>query len=307
MSFSPQGRIQIVGSGAIGSILAANAQRNNIAYSLAPRRQDQLTQRLITYSGQSVLLNHNLPVAEHLQDSDLLIFPLKAHQLQSAARQWQQRVSPDTPVLLLHNGMGGLESVREVFKKQPIYLATTSHGALKLNPHEVKHTGFGRTIVGEAPDNSRGNSAQSEMVMRVLSRCLQPVTWQQDIVRALWLKLAINAVINPLTAINDIPNGKLDSAEFKDQIETICQEVAQVASSSGISFEAPTLQEHVRQVILSTAENYSSMHQDLARHRLTENEAINGFVVRQAEKKGIDVPVNTFLYNKVAELEADYS
>ncbi|QPG04863.1 2-dehydropantoate 2-reductase [Salinimonas marina] len=307
MSFPLQGRIQIVGSGAIGSIIAANAQRHDIAYSLAPRTRDQLTQRLITYSGQSVLLNHNLPVAERLQDSDLLIFPLKAHQLQSAAQQWQQRVSPDTPVLLLHNGMGGLESVREVFKKQPIYLATTSHGAIKLNPHEVKHTGFGRTMVGEAPDNYRDNSAQSEMVMKVLSRCLQPVTWQQDIVRALWLKLAINAVINPLTAINDIPNGKLDSAEFKDQIGTICEEVAQVACACGIQAEATELQKNVQQVIINTAENYSSMHQDLARHRPTENEAINGFVVRQAEKKGIDVPVNAFLYNKITELEADYS
>ncbi|WP_218353128.1 ketopantoate reductase family protein [Alteromonas lipotrueiana] len=301
------GRIHIVGSGAIGSLIAVGAQHNNIAYSLSPRRADQLTQRLITYSGQSILLNQNLPEPEKLAETDLLIMPVKAHQLAQAAAQWQPRIQDNTPVLLVHNGMGGLESVREVLKKQPIYLATTSHGAMKINQHEVKHTGFGRTMVGEAPDNRNGSGEQSEMVMKVLSRCLQPVTWQEDIERALWTKLAINAVINPLTAIYDITNGKLDSLQFRGQIGDICDEVAQVAQACKIDLTSDFLKENVQLIIANTANNYSSMHQDISAKRTSENDAINGFIVKQAEKKGIDVPVNTFLHNKIKSLEKNYS
>ncbi len=300
-------RIQIIGSGAIGSLMAANAQRNGIPYSLCPRDPARLTQRLITYSGQSILLSGNMPVADQLGARDILVLPVKVHQLAQAAKQWQTRLSPQTPVLLIHNGMGGFEAVRRELPKQSLYLATTSHGAIKINHHEVKHTGFGRTVLGEAPDNRDSHSGQSELVLETLSRCLQPVTWQQDIMKGLWLKLAVNAVINPLTAIHNVKNGELEKANFKGQISDICHETAAVAQACGMDLPPALLEENVQQVIGKTAANYSSMHQDIWHHRVTEIAAINGYILQQAEKKGIDVPVNTFLYNKVKSMESRYS
>ena len=307
MSHHLKGRVQIVGSGAIGSLIAAGAQRNNIPYSLAPRRPEQLTQRLTSYSGQRLLLADNLSQAEALGPTDLLVMPLKVHQLEDAARQWQDRLDQATPVLLVHNGMGGLESVRRHLPYQPVYQATTSHGVYKPTLEEARHSGFGRTIFGEAPDNVNLNDTQLQIVFETISRCLQPVTWHPDITEALWLKLVVNAVINPLTSLHDVPNGALAEHRFQPTIKHICQEMAALMQSEGMMFEPQLLADQVRHVIDATAQNYSSMHQDIKHRRRTEIDAINGFIVEQAQKKGIDVSVNAILYEKIKKMEAAYS
>ena len=301
------GRLQIVGSGAIGSLVAAGAQSSDIPYSLAPRQQRPVTQRMLGYGGAATLLGSNLPVADKLGAEDILVLPLKAHHLADAAQAWKDKLHPDTAVLLLHNGMGGLEAVRAVLPEHPLYLATTSHGALKLNTTEAKHTGFGRTMLGEAPDNKGTDPVQKERLLEILSRCLAPVTWHQDIMEALWLKLAVNAVINPLTALHNIRNGELDSPQFHGHICDICQEVSQVMAQAGYQHSAAVLKEQVKKVARQTARNYSSMHQDVINGRPTEIEAINGFIIKQAQKKGIDVSINTFLYNKIKALETRYA
>jgi 2-dehydropantoate 2-reductase len=44
------------------------------------------------------------------------------------------------------------------------------------------------------------------------------------------------------------------------------------------------------------------MHQDVIHGRTTEIEGINGYIVKQAKKKGIEVPINTLLYKAVKAL-----
>jgi len=52
---------------------------------------------------------------------------------------------------------------------------------------------------------------------------------------------------------------------------------------------------HVEEVCRSTAENLSSMLQDVMNRRRTEIDAINGAVVAEAEKLGVPAPINRVL------------
>ena len=63
---------------------------------------------------------------------------------------------------------------------------------------------------------------------------------------------------------------------------------------------------HVLEVIRATAKNRTSMGQDVDAKRPTEIGAINGAVVRQAEKLGIEVPVNRTLTALIETLQANY-
>jgi len=64
--------------------------------------------------------------------------------------------------------------------------------------------------------------------------------------------------------------------------------------------------DHVFQVAAATAANRSSMGQDVDHRRPTEIKAINGFVVREAERLDISVPVNRTLTALVQTLESHY-
>lgn len=120
----------------------------------------------------------------------------------------------------------------------------------------------------------------------------------------LWSKLAVNCVINPLTAIWNCPNGEL--RHHPQEIMQICEEVAAVIEREGHHTSAEDLRDYVMQVIDATAENISSMLQDIRALRHTEIDYINGFLLRRARAHGIAVPENTRLFEMVKRKESEY-
>ncbi|WP_414830229.1 ketopantoate reductase family protein [Alteromonas sp. H39] len=293
--------INILGTGAIGSALAAGAAKHNVPYRVFSRTPATAV-TVVSQQDEQILLHTPLSQPAKLDNSDILILPLKAHQIAPALQQWQPYVSEHTPVILMHNGMGGAEIARHTMPDNPVFLATTRMGALTHSKNHVRITGHGTTDIGFIDAAPGPLTVVQEQVLTILQHCLKDVVWHSDIYPSLWHKLSINAVINPLTALHDVPNGALLSGHFDSQIEVICSETAAVMRASGISADAALLAANVRNVAAATATNYSSMHQDVAHHRQTEIDAINGYIVQQATKKGISVPENALLVKQITAL-----
>jgi 2-dehydropantoate 2-reductase len=84
-------------------------------------------------------------------------------------------------------------------------------------------------------------------------------------------------------------------------------QVAAVAAAEGVpGLETELLIQTVLQVVHATANNFSSMHQDVAHKRTTEIAYINGFVVNRAAAHSIDVAVNAALTAMIQLKEQDY-
>lgn len=175
----------------------------------------------------------------------------------------------------------------------------------------MKYTGVGATQIG-APDVDKPSpqtldalsqiAPQLASAIATLDNALPPVQYQSNILKALWAKLSVNAVINPLTALHNIQNKHIANPEFEQSRIAICNEFTQVADAYGLDFDAKSVHENVLSVAKATGENYSSMHQDVAHGRQTEIDAINGYIVDMAKKKGIPVPENTLLVERVKAL-----
>jgi len=310
------GKLHIVGGGAIGSLIAASAQKNGVPYECYPRDRKTMPSYAHWLDGQTIALKPAKPSPCLLTQSDVLIFPLKVYQLNAALLQWLPYLTQKPTVILLHNGMGGHEVAKDLLGgNYPLLLATTSHGALKVSTSSggfhVKYTGVGATQIG-APNLDKPISQtlsalskeapQLANAIATLDKTLPPVQYQRNILKALWTKLSINAVINPLTAIYNIQNKFIVKSEFEQSRNAICNEFTQVANAYGLDFDAQTVHENVLSVANATGENYSSMHQDVAHGRQTEIDAINGYIVDMAMKKGIPVPENTLLVKRVKAL-----
>jgi 2-dehydropantoate 2-reductase len=118
-----------------------------------------------------------------------------------------------------------------------------------------------------------------------------------------WAKLVINAAINPLTAILGITNGELLQRPSARALMGACaQEVVRVAHALHIRLPYQDAVGQVEKVSKETAQNHSSMLQDIGRGAPTEIEAINGEIVRRAERLGVDTPVNYTLWQLVKAL-----
>ncbi len=131
------------------------------------------------------------------------------------------------------------------------------------------------------------------------------VVLEADIRPALWAKLAVNCAINPVTALRGVVNGALlDDPTALRQMESAAREVGEVARALGVRLADDPVALAAR-MARATARNRSSMLQDAERGAPTEIEALNGAVVREAERLGIETPVNRALVEAMRRLESE--
>jgi 2-dehydropantoate 2-reductase len=145
---------------------------------------------------------------------------------------------------------------------------------------------------------------------------LLSATVTDDIFGALWAKLAVNCMINALTAVCDLRTAELWASPLgRPLMVALAAEAAAVARaqgremrpiplvasgadlSPGLLLEDPARVEALmeREAIArgsAGAASVTSMLQDLRKRRRPEIDYINGYVVREGERLGVATPVN---------------
>ena len=232
---------------------------------------------------------------------DLVIFFVKSYHTARAAAGARHLVGPDTVVLTLQNGLGNVDIIKEILGDKNVLAGTTAHGATVLGPGKIRHAGKGETVIG-TPGGDSGQSAAS--IAQVFNDCGLKTRVSPDIDSVIWGKLLINAAINPLTALLKVPNGELYRREHARQlVELLVSEGVQVAAGNRITLPYPDPLDKVKSVSELTAQNRSSMLQDMDNRRPTEIDFINGAICREGEKVGIPVPCNTVITLLIKALE----
>lgn len=287
--------IAIIGAGAIGRLWAHALSKLGHNVSLIGRSPITAANQLNVIS----LASH----AEHTEVSfldkqlpkapDLVLVTTKAYQVKEAITPFLAQLT-HCPIVLMHNGMGAADTL-ELANSNNIFLATTSQAAL-IKENICHHTGQGTTMIG---CYQQASERQGVAIAKLLDQALPPVDYVTDIQAALWKKLTINCVINPLTALHDCRNGALAHAKFSQQIDCIVKEISLLTDALAINLDYTTLRHLVNGVIEKTANNYSSMHQDVCYARPTEIDYINGFIVKQAQSHNISVPENERLWQAI--------
>jgi len=281
----------VVGQGAIGLLAASRFKLAGWPVQLWLRQPAALDIRFEQHS-----LHFNCATAPLAA----VLIPVKSYAVPAAVQALLPALASDAQLVLSHNGMAATEHILpSLSPTQGLWFLTTTHGALKQGT-TVRHTGQGQSVL--APLNAAAKN-QLLAVQQAMDIALGPVTLTENILPFLWHKLAINAAINPLTALYNCNNGELAKAQYQQQINQILAEVCQVAEAAGYPLQYAQMLEKVQQVIQSTAANFSSMQQDITHKRRTEIDAITGYIVTQAARYNIAVPHNTQLLQQVLQLQ----
>jgi 2-dehydropantoate 2-reductase len=140
-------------------------------------------------------------------------------------------------------------------------------------------------------------------LIELLRKAGYEVEVAEDIESLIWGKLAINAGINPLTALLRMPNGELLARPHTQALmKAAAEETALVAAAKGVELPYAEPGNAVAEVARRTANNRSSMLQDVSRNAPTEIDAICGAVVKEGERLGIPTPVNWTLWYLVRSI-----
>ncbi|MDF2178030.1 2-dehydropantoate 2-reductase [Aliiglaciecola sp. CAU 1673] len=288
-------KLVILGQGAIGSLLAARCHHLGMDYGVMTRSGKVTSFRFQPLQSAAVEVSPSLITPEQLRGNEILLLALKAYQILPALEALKPNIT-EQALLLLHNGMGTVTPTLSLFPQNPLLVGITRMASLKKEDL-VTETGAGITDLGWI--SHKNDARRHADVEQQLSALLAPCKWHQDINPALWMKLAVNAVINPLTALHNIRNGELADPRFASLIQGLCAEIATLMNTLAIE-GAKDIEKRVYEVINATATNYSSMHQDIAHGRPTEIDYISGFVVTTAESLGLPAPLNKELWQAVS-------
>ena len=289
-------KASIVGNGAIGSLVAANCHRQNLPFAMWWRNNSPDPLYFVWQNVETITLYSETP-----KTADLLVIPTKAWQVKEVLSQYHSSITPDTIILLLHNGIGTEDQVLQAFPNNPILRMTTSKAAKKVRSDTVCETGEGKTDAGwlRKPDKLKTVEMETWCSL-VFGNC----QWHANIRMPLWRKLAVNAVINPLTAIHDIKNGELQQTKWRETIEQLVLEFVQVAIAEGLNLTVEETLHNIYSVIDSTAQNHSSMHQDVQHKRQTEIDYINGYLLQLGDEHNIALPGHSKLFHSIKTLAA---
>ncbi|CAG8998154.1 MAG: 2-dehydropantoate 2-reductase [Candidatus Celerinatantimonas neptuna] len=284
----------ILGNGAIGGLFATRLALAGQSVQLImdlKHQKDESAQELI-YQEQSASHSAILPIKNHTTDCDYLLICVKAYQVISALNSIE--LNRQTQLITLNNGMGIQDMVLEHYPKHSLWAAMTTHGAHRKH-QTILHSGSGQTYIGAY----RHKTESAPDFVTALNQAIPDVFFHENIETMLWQKLVINAVINPITAIDQCPNGELLTPSYQPLIRELCHEISLVANACNQSLSAGKIEALIHQVCQQTAKNYSSMAEDLRCQRLSEIDFINGYLIQEAEKHNIETPLNKQLYQQV--------
>jgi len=295
----------IVGPGAMGCLHAALLTEGGVRVGLLDHRPD----RAARIAERGVIVERDgaqttVPVAcsaeaAHFHPAALAIIVVKAYDTDAAARHALPALDEASSVLTLQNGLGNHERIARVVPEARVLAGTTTTGATLLGEGHVREAGRGFAQIG----SPSGAEHRARDAVALLTRGRIDCERSAAIEEALWAKAIVNAAINPLTALTGLRNGiVVETPELLELLRAVAGEAANVARHCGV-FVRDDIAGPVEAICRQTAQNRSSMLQDVSAGRRTEIDFINGEIARRAEERGLPAPLCRALTALVHGLE----
>lgn len=278
---------------------------------------DDKTPRKKNAHQEDSFLEDSRPVEDPIE---CLILSCKANVTYEALLNVKDRLTPDSTILLAQNGIGIIKMINEQLwpdpETRPNYMqAIISHGLTKITNFHVAHKGVGTIMLSPAvvPDvplitetNEESDWAPSTKYLIRLLTLTPSLVANLESPAGLFQyqleKLAVNCVINPLTALYQCRNGELlyifnvtrMTRLLLFELSNVIYALPELQGIPGVEarFAPERLRRLVTATMMKTSNNLSSMHQDIKAHKPTEINYLNGWVVRRGEELGMKCVLN---------------
>ena len=321
-------RVAIVGAGAVGCYYGGMLARAGLPVTLVGRASHVEAMRREGLRLTSAAFDERLPVDASTEvaaaaGAALVLVCVKSTDTEATGAQLAPHLAPGARVLSLQNGVDNAPRLAAVLGRPVapavVYVATEMAGA-----GHVRHLGRGELVIpsdiGVAPSAAVDVAANATLapvpvavgegglssadIVALFARAGVPVELSDNVLGALWGKLLLNCGYNAISAITDTSYGRM--VTLPGIARTVHDAVAEcLAVAAALKVTIPgDVWAAVERIATSMPGQVSSTCQDLRRGKPTEIDHLNGYIVREAERLHIDVPLNRALQALVKALEA---
>lgn len=295
-------RVAVVGAGGLGGYFGGLLIRGGAETTLIVRGAHlrAIRERGLTLKSQ---LHGEFTVRAAATDDpdsigavDLVLFCVKAYDLEAAARQCRGLVGPETLVIPVQNGIDTAKRLEAILGKGRVLGGLTYVAGQIEAPGVVVQRGTASELVfGEM---SGGTSWRVEEIRDFFQTHGLPAELRNDIRLKLWEKFTVICATGGVLAVARLPfGGVFACAETGALMRGVMEEVGALARASGVALEAGNVDrlfDFLRENMAPEAK--SSQLTDLEAGRRLELESLNGAAVRLGKELGVDTPLNFALY-----------
>jgi 2-dehydropantoate 2-reductase len=303
-------RVCVVGAGSIGSLFAAHLATVADVHVLTRREEhaQALNEQGLRVSGRHDFTARVTAAADarDLPDFDLGIVATKANAVEEAAESLGGKF-PGATIMTVQNGLGAEEIVR-AHGAWPLISGVTFMSGTKHSDAHVEYILDTPTWLG--PYGGTPFERVDEVARLLVDSGLKAEALP-DLRPAQWSKLIFNATVNGVAALTGLPHDEHFAAEgdvsdLGRLVHELVDEGKRVAAAAGVELHDDPWEMNVLATKRGSA-HYPSMLEDVEARRPTEVELINGALVREAVRHGVDAPLQTAIYQLVKAREASYS
>lgn len=307
IEMNPIGKVAIVGAGAMGSLFAARIAETGAEVVVI----DVDAVRLATIDSEGIELTDDtgtrtVPVRAALaaqvdESVDLVILFTKGMHSAAALASIDHLRAARPIALTLQNGIGNAELLAQAFGADRVVIGTALIPADLTGPRSVRTQGFASISVGPmAP----GAGLAAGEVAALLSAAGFSVEQRDDIVAAVWEKVAFNAALNAIAMICEVPNSGIDNVSGRRIAGAVADETVAVAAARGVMLDRAGIGASIDAALREHRDHKASMLHDREMGRPTEVEMINGAIAREGRRLGVPTPVCDTLSDLVRLIEA---
>ena len=317
--------ILVIGAGAIGGITACVLYRRGYDVTLVskyPEYAKKIMSEGIQITGSGGVFIETLPAVADISEihskKDLVLLATKASDMARAAREALPLLSDEGYMLSMQNGICEYELASIAGMKKTVG-CVVGWGATMNSPGELVMTSKGDFIIGYL---DRQPDEDLETIAEVLS-CIVPAKTTSNIIGHRYSKLIINSCITSPGAICGLYLGQmLARKRMRRVFVNIMREAVAVGNAMNIKIEAfggkidfykfiekeGKMADFKRNLVIRIiGYKYrrlkSSSLQSLERGKPTEIPYLNGFIVENADRHNIKVPVNRKITEMVKRIE----
>jgi 2-dehydropantoate 2-reductase len=291
----------------IGSLYAGHLGRVCEVSVLARREEHAraLNDEGMRVSGRSDLTSSLQAATDpaELPEPELAIVATKGTELAAVAERLEGHW-PEAAVMTVQNGLGA----EEFFPGRRVISAVTFMSGTRHADTHVEYILDTETWLGPYGDTPYALVEETAGLIVASGLKARPF---EDLRPAQWSKLIFNATVNAVAALTGLPHdphfaAREEPGDLGFLVHDLVEEGKRVAEAAGVELHEDPWEMNVH-ATQRGSRHYPSMLEDVEAHRPTEVESINGSLVRQAGLQGVDVPLQTALYQLVKAKEASYS
>nr|WP_321411810.1 2-dehydropantoate 2-reductase [uncultured Carboxylicivirga sp.] len=299
--------IAIIGTGGVGGYFGAKlAQAGNKVTFVARGEHLKAIQKngLKVKSIDGDFRVEDIAATDNILDiknPDLIITAVKAWQIKEIREDINKIIHSDTMILPLQNGVLAAEELCEVIDPSHVLNGLCRIISKIEAPGVINHFGVKPEIVfGET---NKVQSSRVDILNQLFDEAGIASKASRDIEADVWKKF-ISICVSALLAVTKTTYGEMcELKETRQMMISLLNEVYDLSQKKGVNIKPDFIDKTVSFIDSFPYKSTSSLTRDVWEGKPSEIDYQNGIVVKLAQKYGIDVPVNRFVYSCIMPME----